>query len=208
MTALFNSNKDAVPYEGDTPLRINQHEQFAVEYLIDLDPAKAAVRAGYSRKTAFQRGYRLLNRPDINSRIKFFRSYLAEKCMVTPERIIREYMKCAFTDISDIAEYDGTELKVKKLEDIPSEHRGAVSEITEIETKTGGKRVRVKLYDKLKALKDLGQHLGMFQDAGLHIHSDPETSYTVEFVPSKSEAEKTEKRVEEKVKLLTSDLEE
>lgn len=196
----YYTKKELEAYTGDTPLRFSPHELFAQEYLTDLDAKKAAIRAGYAPSTAFQRGYQLLNRPEIQKRIKFYQGFIAEKCMVTPERIIREYMKIAFTEISDVAEIKDNCLVVKNLEDVPPEHRGAIAEISEVVSPRGGKRIKVKMYDKLKALNDLGKHLGMFRDDSLHIHAADDTEFVVNFVPSKAkqleESDRLDQRIE------------
>ncbi len=47
-----------------------RQEKFCVEYLIDLNATQAAIRAGYSEKTAYSMGQRLLKNVEIKSRIK------------------------------------------------------------------------------------------------------------------------------------------
>ena len=46
-----------------------KHQRFADEYLIDLNATQAAIRAGYSQKTARQIGQRLLSNVDIKNYI-------------------------------------------------------------------------------------------------------------------------------------------
>ena len=52
--------------DGLTP----KHRLFCEEYLKDLVATKAAIRAGYSAKTAYQQGYALLRKPDIAEAIQ------------------------------------------------------------------------------------------------------------------------------------------
>jgi phage terminase small subunit len=48
----------------------NKRMLFAREYLIDLNATQAAIRAGYSPKTAKQQALRLINRPDVQEYIQ------------------------------------------------------------------------------------------------------------------------------------------
>lgn len=48
----------------------NLRERFIVEYLIDQNATQAAIRAGYSPKTARSQGQRLLTHADISGRIR------------------------------------------------------------------------------------------------------------------------------------------
>src|SRR6185436_17219992 len=47
----------------------NLRERFIIEYLIDQNATQAAIRAGYSDKTAYSQGQRLLKNVEINDRI-------------------------------------------------------------------------------------------------------------------------------------------
>ena len=46
-------------------MRQNKQERFVEEFLIDLNATQAAIRAGYSEKTAKSQGQRLLTNVDI-----------------------------------------------------------------------------------------------------------------------------------------------
>jgi phage terminase small subunit len=46
-----------------------QQQRFVEEYLIDLNATKAAIRAGYSAKTAEQQGYQLLQNTSVSAAI-------------------------------------------------------------------------------------------------------------------------------------------
>ena len=48
----------------------NKHQRFVNEYLLDLDPAAAYVRAGYSPNGARQAAYKLLQKPEIKAAIE------------------------------------------------------------------------------------------------------------------------------------------
>ncbi|MCA0421925.1 MAG: terminase small subunit [Proteobacteria bacterium] len=55
--------------DGQNPLKDTKREVFCQEYLTDLNATQAAIRAGYSKKTAKQQGSRLLSYDDVAARI-------------------------------------------------------------------------------------------------------------------------------------------
>ena len=50
-----------------------KQEKFCVEYIVDLNATQAAIRAGYSEKTAHSQGPRLLENVEVQNRIKELR---------------------------------------------------------------------------------------------------------------------------------------
>lgn len=56
-----------------------KQERFVSEYLIDLNATQAAIRAGYSERTAGQVGFENLKKPEIEKAISEARSRVAEK---------------------------------------------------------------------------------------------------------------------------------
>ena len=60
-----------------------RQEKFCIEYLIDLNATQAAIRAGYSKKTAKSLGQRLLTYVDVKSRIKELQDKVFEDGMMS-----------------------------------------------------------------------------------------------------------------------------
>jgi len=79
--------------------------QFCAEYLIDFNGSKAAIRAGYSPKTAKEQAYDLLTRPHIQAEIDRRKAKLAQKTEITAERIVRELAKIAFANMKDFTRW-------------------------------------------------------------------------------------------------------
>ena len=65
-------------------------DRFSNEYLKDLNATKAAIRAGYSAKTAASQGQRLLKSAAVREAIKEATARLRTMREVSPQRIIRE----------------------------------------------------------------------------------------------------------------------
>lgn len=64
-----------------------RQEKFCVEYLIDLNATQAAIRAGYSDKTAYSMGQRLLKNVEIQSRIKKMRDEYYDKTIMSAKEV-------------------------------------------------------------------------------------------------------------------------
>jgi phage terminase small subunit len=63
--------------------------RFISEYLIDLNATKAAVRAGYSAKTAKQQGARLLTNVDLSANIAARQQDLLTKNAITADYVLK-----------------------------------------------------------------------------------------------------------------------
>lgn len=68
----------------------DRQQRFVAEYLIDLNATQAAIRAGYSEKTARSVGSENLTKPDIAEAISKAQSKIAKKVEVTVESLANE----------------------------------------------------------------------------------------------------------------------
>lgn len=69
---------------------LNDKQQlFCEEYLIDLNATQAAIRAGYSEKTAYSIGQRLLSNVEIHARITEMKAKRSEKTNIDAEWVLR-----------------------------------------------------------------------------------------------------------------------
>lgn len=62
-----------------------KQKRFCVEYLVDLNGTQAAIRAGYSEKTAYSQGQRLLKHVEIKDRISELRRKEFKATIATAE---------------------------------------------------------------------------------------------------------------------------
>lgn len=132
---------------------------FAQEYLKDYNATQAAIRAGYSEKTAYSQGQRLLKNVEIKLKVREHQKALSDASFLSQERIAQELAKIAFYDVNDYVEVSGSDgLQIVKIKtEIAAERRGPIVGIKA--TQAG---IEVKLADKLKALELLGRYRGMF----------------------------------------------
>lgn len=140
--------------------------QFVREYLLDLNATQAAIRAGYSPRTANEQGARLLADVSVAEAIKAAMDERAKRTGITTDRVLQEVAKLAFLDIAGAFSADGT---MKPLHEIDPDVRAAlagleVAEITGDEGQVVGRLRKIKLADKTANLTLLMRHLGMLND--------------------------------------------
>lgn len=141
----------------------DKQKRFIEEYLIDLNATQAAIRAGYSAKTAHEQGAQLLAKLSIRLEIDKAIAERSRRTGITQDRILRELAKVAFVNAADVISLD--EAKIREDADRDDIAAIASVKVKTIPTETGEIVEReVKTYDKLKALELLGKHLGMFTD--------------------------------------------
>ena len=73
----------------------DKQRQFCIEFLIDMNGSAAAVRSGYSPKTARQQAQRLLTKVDIQKHIKELQAERAERCKITADEIVERLVDIA-----------------------------------------------------------------------------------------------------------------
>lgn len=161
----------------------DKQKRFCEEYLIDLNATQAAIRAGYSPKTAEQTASRLLRNVKVQEYIAKRQKELSRSTEITQERVIKELALIAFSNNADYAHVVEKKLQVEAggaLVDVldkdgkPVMYRTVEPVLTEELTeeqkralaviKKGRDGLEVKSCDKVKALELLGKHLGIFTD--------------------------------------------
>ena len=88
-----------------------KQKRFCEEYLIDFNATQAALRAGYSQKTAYSIGDENLRKPEIQSEIQSLIKKRSERTGINADIVIKELVKIALAD----TEITGKE-KMKALE--------------------------------------------------------------------------------------------
>jgi phage terminase small subunit len=191
------------------PLNAKQ-QRFVDEYLIDLNATQAAIRAGYSGKTAEQIGYQLLQRTSVAEAVAAGKAALAEKSGVTVERIVAELSKLGFSNMDNFVRRTSEGDIYTDFSEVTHEQMAAVGEVT-VETYKEGrgddakdvKRVKFKLADKRAALVDLGKHLGMFVDRS-EVKSEVVLTDMIDRPPNETREQWLERRQKELGRALGS----
>ncbi len=146
-----------------TKLRPRVHA-FAQEYLISRNGTQAALRAGYSEKSAHVTACRLLKNDKVLAFLDEAGARQAERTQINADRILLELGRLAFSDMGKVASWDEHGVTLTASGDLSDDARRSIREITE--SGAGAKRgLKIKLHDKKGALEMLMRHLKMFGDA-------------------------------------------
>lgn len=147
-----------------------KQERFCEEYLVDLNATQAAIRAGYSEKTAKSQGSRLLTKADVSARVGELKAERAKRTEITADRVLRELARVAFVDPTDVLDMttatvkpdvsadDRAVIAAVKVKYIPVKQYDEDGELTVVDAVER----EVKLADKLRALDMLAKHLNMY----------------------------------------------
>ncbi len=144
-----------------------KQQRFVDEYLVDLNATAAAKRAGYSEKTAYSMGQRLLKKVEIQKAVQDRQAELKDKLEITQERVLQEYARIAFFDPRKLFQDSGAPRDITALDDDTAAALAGLDVMEEYDG-VGQDRVFVgytkkyKVSNKLEALKDLAKHLGLF----------------------------------------------
>ncbi len=153
------------------PAKLTRRQRrFVEEYLVDLNATQAAIRAGYSSKSARLIGSENLTKPDIQTAIQNAMAERSERCRITQDDVLMELAAVARADMANFLRFSDNGDVYLDLSNLPAGATKLIREITQEEYVDGKgegartvKRTRLKLHDKLAALKLAGQHLGMFR---------------------------------------------
>lgn len=139
-----------------------KQQRFVDEYLIDLNATQAAIRAGYSVKTANEQGSQNLAKLSIQQAIAEQMAERSKRTGINQDRVVLELAKIALVKMTDIVDSQG---RIKS--DASPDDLACIESVKykESESDTGSSVEReVKIASKLKALELLGKHLGMWND--------------------------------------------
>jgi phage terminase small subunit len=144
---LSPKTKDLIEEKVEDFGLTEQERIFCYHYLKTFNQTTAAARAGYSPKVCYDWGSKLMNKPRVKKFIKYLKGQRDEEVFVDTIDIVKQYIKIAFADITDIVKFKGEDMVLKS----PSEVDGSlISEISQ-----GRMGIKIKLHDKLEALKRL-----------------------------------------------------
>ncbi|QCR24751.1 terminase small subunit [Pontibacter sp. SGAir0037] len=131
---------------------------FIEEYLKDMNATQAAMRAGYSEKTAMVQGHQLLKKTLVSEEIKRLQAERSDRLQLDTDAVVANLANIAGAVISDFVDFDGTSLKFKDFNTLSREKLAAVESI-----KQGRFGLEIKLYNKIHAsdliLKAIGGYI-------------------------------------------------
>ena len=154
-----------------------KQKRFVEEYLIDLNAAKAARRAGYSKKTAREIGYENLTKPHIQQAISNAKQVRSERIQIESDDVLQRLVAIDKMSIDEILRDD---FSVRPLSEWPAVWRQTLSGIDVKEIiEPGGNGApnlailkKIKWPDKLRNLELMGKHVDVkaFTEQHRHTH--------------------------------------
>lgn len=157
----MSTRKSFIP--KDKPLTARQ-ESFCFEYVVDKHGTNAAIRAGYSKKTASSIATENLRKPNIVRCIDELLEQQRKKADLSAEIVISELRQMGEYNIQDFLDKDNCIVDITKL---PRSQTKAISGIKSKVTilPNGSKEVvtELKFVDRRASWVDLGRHVGIFE---------------------------------------------
>jgi len=157
----------------------DKQRAFCREYVRDYNGTQAAIRAGYSKKTAQEQASRLLSKVIIQKEIARLESLIENKVIISKEKIMRELSLLGFSDMKDHITIDEVGcVQAVGINNLPVGASRAIKKVKErrvIKSIQGTKdkpsedtilesTFEFELHDKITPLINMGKELGMFRD--------------------------------------------
>ncbi|MGD0661675.1 MAG: terminase small subunit [Syntrophorhabdales bacterium] len=151
---------------------------FIAEYQKDFNGTQAAIRAGYSPRTANEQAARLLTFANVKEAVEAGLEARLRKAGVTAEKVLTELARIAFHDIRTLYNEEGGLKHPDEWDDAAAAAVAGIEVLEEFEGRGDdraqkGCTKKVRTYDKVKALEDLGKHLKLFADQTVEINIKP-----------------------------------
>lgn len=137
---------------------------FVRHYCTHWKSTKAAIEAGYSEKTATAQGCQLLDLPKVQKAIEENIVKIEKRLEMRRLKIIEQLEKIAYSDITDITNFDSDgRPTMKPISEWPEGAKVAVQEISRVDTQFGG-TTKFKMMSKKDALELLGKYHGHWRE--------------------------------------------
>lgn len=149
-----------------------KQQRFVDEYLIDLNATQAAIRAGYSEKTAGQIGEENLKKPEIAALVQAAMDARSERTEITADYVLQSIVS--------------TMERCKQVQPVFDRKGDPV----EVETPDGGvaRAYTFNAAGVLKGAELLGKHLKLFTDR-VQLSTDPDEPLIFRRVDASGEPE-------------------
>lgn len=143
----------------------DKQKLFCIYYIRCFNATKAATKAGYSKDSAGEQGYQLLQKTSIKKEIERLKQNKFNRAMLSEDDIFQKYIDIAFSDITDYIEFGTKEVVTDKgkhtvsfvnLKDYNLVDGTLISEVSQ-----GKEGVKIKLQDKMRALQWLSDRMDL-----------------------------------------------
>ena len=156
----------ADPAKGPGGKLTPKQARFVEEYLIDLNATQAAIRAGYSQKTARQAGAENMTKPVVANALAAAQAARSERTEIDADYVLNRLAEIDQMDVLDIMNDD---MSLKPVSGWPKVWRRYLSgfDVAEMFEGRGEDRAmvgllkKIKWPDKVKNLELIGKHVSV-----------------------------------------------
>lgn len=124
-----------------------KQQRFVAEYMVDSNATQAAIRAGYSSRTAKQQGSDLLTKPDVQAALAQLKDAQAERLQISADDVLRDLQRVVRIALAD----EGVE-----IEQLINGHSAT------------GRERKPNLTAAVQALEKIGKAIGMYDEKVQH----------------------------------------
>ncbi len=164
----------------ENPELTDKQRLFCLYYVRCFNSTKAAIKAGYSRNTAMEQGYQLLQKTSVREEIHRLKQSRLNRELLDEHDIFQKYMDIAFADITDFVQFGQEEEYVigqfglvqvedpvtgkkaplkQKVNTVRFRESDSIDGTLITEVKNGKNGASIKLADRMKALEWLAEHM-------------------------------------------------
>lgn len=145
----------------------DKQEMFCQEYLKDLNGTQAAIRAGYSEKTAEFQASRLLSNDKVKSRITQLKDKRVQRVEIDADYLLKTLKTWLESDITDTLC-----LSAKELKELPKSVRQLITKAeittTRVEDSDNGdgiikEVIKLQFVNKERAADMIAKHIGFYE---------------------------------------------
>lgn len=148
---LSNKTKGALASGAKGFGLTEQEELFCYHYMKTFNATTSAIRAGYSSSYGHNKAYRLLKTDKVKGFLNHIKGQRNEELFIDGMRIIQEYIKVAFADITDFIKFGPGGVSLRSSSNVDGQLITKVSE--------GKNGITIELADKMAALSKLERYL-------------------------------------------------
>ena len=149
----------------------SRHDRLCREYIKDLNGTRAAIAAGYAKKSAKVTASQLLTNPNVQALLAKLTKKHADKLDLSTEKVLSGLSSMGLSNMLDYIKTTEDGGAYVDLSNLTQEQAAAIQEVTVDEYTEGRgkaarrvKRTKFKLADKIRALELLGKYLKLFTE--------------------------------------------